>query len=191
MRTLCQQWLSLLHTIQNVVQLCSVHMLVRLCLKSFKLDFINRQTKNFQMYSWVLKRKRNQGSNCQYQLDHRETKGIKEKMPTSGSLTMLKPLTVFRPVTQSCPTLWEPMNCSTPGLPIHHQLKESTQTHVQPVHDAIQPSHPLSSSAPLAPNPSQHEGLFQWVNSSHQVVKVLKFQLQHQSFQWTPRTNLL
>ena len=65
------------------------------------------------------------------------------------------------------------------------------QTHVHRVGDATQPSYPLSSPSPPAPNPSQHQGLFQWVNSSHEVAKVLEFQLQHQSFQWTPRTNLL
>jgi len=83
------------------------------------------------------------------------------------------------------------MNRSMPGLPVHHQLPEFTQTHVHRVGDAIQPSHPLSSPSPPAPNPSQHQGLSQWVNSSHQVAKVLEFQLQHQSFQWTARTNLL
>ena len=97
----------------------------------------------------------------------------------------------FSSVTQSCPTLCEPMNHSTPGLPVHHQLPEFTQTHVHRVGDAIQPSHPLSSPSPPAPNPSQHQSLFQWVNSSHEVAKVLEFQLQHQSFQWTPRTDLL
>ena len=70
-----------------------------------------------------------------------------------------------------------PMNCSTPGLPIHHQLPEFTQTHVHQVSDAIQPSHPLSSPSPPAPNPSQHQSLFQWVTSSHEVAKVLEFQL--------------
>ena len=85
----------------------------------------------------------------------------------------------FNSVTQSCPTLCNFMNCSTPGLPVHHQLPESTQTHVHWVGDAIQPSHPLSSPSPPAPNPSQHQGLFQWVSSSHQVAKVLEFQLQH------------
>ena len=94
-------------------------------------------------------------------------------------------------VAQSCPTLCNPMNHSTPGLPVHHQLLEFTQTHAYRVGDAIQPSHPLSSPSPSAPNPFQHEGLFQWVNSSHEVAKVLEFQLQHQSFQWTPRTDLL
>ena len=97
----------------------------------------------------------------------------------------------FSSVTQSCLTLCDPMNHSTPGLPVHHQLPEFTQTHVHQVSDAIQPSHPLSSPSPPAPNPSQHRGLFQWVNSSHEVAKVLEFQLQHQSFQWTPRTDLL
>ena len=83
----------------------------------------------------------------------------------------------FSSVAQSCPTLCNPMNRSTPGLPVHHQLPEFTQTHVHRVGDAIQPSHPLSSSSPPAPNPSQHQSLFQWVNSSHEVAKVLEFQL--------------
>ena len=83
------------------------------------------------------------------------------------------------------------MNGNTPGLPVHHQLLESTQTHAHRVGDAIQPSHPLPSPSPPAPNPSQHQGLFQRVNSSHEVAKVLEFQLQHQSFQWTPRTDPL
>ena len=94
-------------------------------------------------------------------------------------------------VAQSCLTLCNPMNRSTPGLPVHHQLPESTQTHVHRVCDTIQPSHPLLSPSPPAPNPSQHQGLFQWVNSLHEVAKVLEFQLQHQSFQWSPRTDLL
>ena len=94
----------------------------------------------------------------------------------------------FSSVTQ---TLCDPMNCSTPGLPVHHKLPEFTQTHVYRVGDAIQPSHPLPSPSPPAPSPSQHQGLFQWVNSSHELAKVLEFQLQHQSFQWTPRTHLL
>ena len=77
----------------------------------------------------------------------------------------------------SCFRLCDPMNHSTPGLPVHHQLPEFTQTHVHQVSDAIQPSHPLLSPSPPAPNPSQHQGLFQWVNSSHEVAKVLEFQL--------------
>ena len=83
----------------------------------------------------------------------------------------------FSSVAQSCPTLCDPMNCSPPGLPVHHQLPEFTQTHVHRVSDAIQPSHPLSSPSPPAPNPSQHQGRSQWVNSSHEVAKVLEFQL--------------
>ena len=97
----------------------------------------------------------------------------------------------FSSFAQPCPTLCNPINRSTPGLPVHYQLPEFTQTHVHRVSDAIQPSHPLLSPSPLAPNTSQHQGLFQWVNSSHEVAKVLEFQLQHQSFQWTPRTGLL
>ena len=83
----------------------------------------------------------------------------------------------FSSVTQSCPTLCDPMNHSTPGLPANHQLLEFTH--------AIQPSHPLLSPSPPAPNPSQHQGLFRWVNCSHEVAKVLEFQLQYQSFHWT------
>ena len=75
--------------------------------------------------------------------------------------------------------------------PVHHQLPEFTQTHVHRVGDAIQPSHPLSSPSPPAFSPSQHQGLFQWVNSLLEGAKVLEFQLQHQSFQWIPRADLL
>ena len=97
----------------------------------------------------------------------------------------------FSSVTQLCLTLCDPMNRSTSGPPVHHQHPEFTQTHAHRVGDAIQPSHPLSSPSPPAPNPSQHQGLFLWVNSLHEVAKVLEFQLQHQSFQWIPRTDLL
>ena len=97
----------------------------------------------------------------------------------------------FSSVTQLCPTLCDPMNRSMPGLPVHHQLLEFTQTDVLQVCDAIQPSHPLSSPSRPAPNPSQHQSLFQWINSSHEVAGVLEFQPQHQSFRWTPRTGLL
>ena len=97
----------------------------------------------------------------------------------------------FNSVAQSSPTLGDPMNRSTWGLPVHHQLPEFIQTHVRWVSDAIQPSHPLSSPYPPAHSPSQNQGLFQWVNTSHEVAKVLEFQLQHQSFQRTSRTDLL
>ena len=85
----------------------------------------------------------------------------------------------FNSVSQSCPTPCDPMNRSRSGLPVHYQLPEFIQTHVHQVSDAIQPSHLLSSPSPPAPNPSQHQSLFQWVNSSHEVAKVLEFQLQH------------
>jgi len=81
----------------------------------------------------------------------------------------------FSSVAQSCPILCDPMNRSTPCLPVHHQLPEFTQTQVHRVSDAIQPSHPLSSPSPPTPNPSQHQSFFQWVNSSHEVAKVLEY----------------
>ena len=96
-------------------------------------------------------------------------------------LYMLISSVQFSSVAQSCPTLWDPMNHSTPGLPVHHQLPEFTQTHVHWVSDAIWPSQPLSSPSPPAFDLSQHQGLFKWVSSSHRVAKVLEFQLQHQS----------
>ena len=83
----------------------------------------------------------------------------------------------FNSVTQSCPTLRNPMYCRMPGFPIYHQLLEFAQTHVHRVSDAIQPSHPLSSPSPPAFNLSRHQGLFQWVSSSYQAAKVLEFQL--------------
>ena len=90
-----------------------------------------------------------------------------------------------------CLTLCDPMDCSMPGLPVHHQLLEFTQTHVHWVSDAIQPSHSLSSPSPPALNLSQHQGLYKWVSSSHQVARVLESQLHHQSFQWIFRIDLL
>ena len=97
----------------------------------------------------------------------------------------------FSSVAQPCLTLCIPMDCSTPGVPVHHQLPEPTQTHVHCVGDAIQPSHPQSSPSPPTFNLSQNQGLFQWVSSLHQVAKVLALQLQHQSFQWILRTDFL
>ena len=96
-----------------------------------------------------------------------------------------------RSVAQSCPNHCNPMDYSLPGLPVHHQLPGFNQTHVRWEGHTIQPSHPLSSPSPPALNLSQHQTLFQWVNSLHEVAKVLEFQLQLQSFQWTPRTGLL
>jgi len=97
----------------------------------------------------------------------------------------------FSSVSQLCLTLRKPMDYSTTGLPVHHQLPEFTQTHVRWVDDDIQPSHPLLSPSSPALNLFQHKGLFKWVSSSHQVAKVLELQLQYQSFQWTLRTDLL
>ena len=97
----------------------------------------------------------------------------------------------FSLVAHSCLTLCNPMDCSMPGFPVHHQLLKLAQTHVHWVGDAFQPSHPLSSPSPPAFNLSHHQSLFKWVSSSHQVAKVLEFQLQHQSFQWIFRTVFL
>ena len=94
----------------------------------------------------------------------------------------------FSSVAQSCLTLCDPVECSMSGFPVDHQLPEITQTHDNWVGDAIQPSHPLLSPSPPAFTLSQHQGLFQWVSSSHQVTKVLEFQLQHQ---WIFRTDFL
>ena len=104
-----------------------------------------------------------------------------ERLLQSGSSVQ------FSSVAQSYPTLCTPMNCSTPGLPVHHQLPEFTQTHVHWVDHTIQSSHPLLSLSPPVFNLSQHQVLFKWVSSSHQVAIVLEFQLHHQSFQWTLR----
>jgi len=101
---------------------------------------------------------------CRYQLVSIELLGA------TGSVK-------FSSAAQSCPTFCDPMNHSTPGLPIHHHLPEFTQTQIHRVGDTIQPSHPLSSPFRPAPNPSQHQSLFQRVNSSHEVAKVLEFQL--------------
>ena len=95
------------------------------------------------------------------------------------------------PAMQSCLTLCDPMDYRTPGLPVHHQLPELNQTQVHQASDATQPFHSLSSPSPPTFNLFQHQGLFQWVSSSHQVAKVLEFQLQHHSFQWIFTTDLL
>ena len=94
-------------------------------------------------------------------------------------------------VAQSCLTLCDLMECGTPGFPVLHHLPELAQTPVRWVHNAIQPSHPLSSPSPPAFYLCQYQGLFQWAGSSHQVAKVLELQLQHLSFQWIFRTDFL
>ena len=98
---------------------------------------------------------------------------------------------IFSSVAQSCPILCDPMDCSMPSFPVHYQLPELTQTHVHRVGDAIQPYNPLLSPSSPTLNLSQHQGLFQWVSYSHQMARVLEFQLQHQVFQWIFRTDLL
>ena len=102
-------------------------------------------------------------------------------------MTVHRPWAQFSSVTQSCPTLCYPLDCCKPGFHVHHQQLKLVQTHDYWVSDATQPFHPLSSPSPPTFNLSQHQGLFKGVSSSHQVAKVLEFQLQHQSFQWYSR----
>ena len=113
-----------------------------------------------------------------------------ERLSTRANSVLLEH-SEFSSVAQSCPTLCDPMDCSMPGLPVHHQFPELAYTDVHGVSDAIQPSHPLSSPSPPAFNLCQHQGPFTWVSSSQQVTRVLEFQLQHQSFQWIFRTDFL
>ena len=134
----------------------------------------------------------------QVMLGKRHSGSFPKYQPLHLSAIMVSPCTLdfnclqsVGSVAQSCPTLCNLMDCSTPGFPVHHQLPESTQTHVHWVGDAIQPSHPLSPPSPPALNLSQHQGPFRWVSSLHQVAKVLEFQLQHQSFQRLFRTDFL
>ena len=102
-------------------------------------------------------------------MDRRSKETVLHGRHTDGQKVHEKILSLiiqFSSVAQSCPTLCDPMNRSTPGLPVHHQLPEFTQTHVHRVSDAIQPSHPLLSPSPAAPNPSQHQSLFQCEEST-------------------------
>ena len=116
---------------------------------------------------------------------------MKLEMRNETFYFLLMPSVQFSSVAQSCSTLCDPMDCNTTVFPVHDQHLELTQTHVHRVGDAIQPSHPLSS--PFLPtfNLSHHQGLFKWVSSSHQVPKLLEFQLQYRSFQWIFRTDFL
>ena len=154
-------------------------------------QYVNQEIPDVQ--TWTYKIQRHQRSNCQNTLDNRRSKEIsgeeKKKLlllPYDKAFDCGQ----FSSVIQSCPTLWNPTDCSKPGLPVHQQLPEFTQTHVLWVGDAISPSHPLSSPSP-ALNLPQHQGLFKWVSSSHQLTKVLESQFQHQSFQWIFRTDFL
>ena len=124
-----------------------------------------------------------------------------ESVMISNHLILCRPLlpspslfpytTLFRSVTQSCPTLCDPMDCGMPGFPVYHQLPELTQTHVHWVGDTIQPSRPRLPPSLPAFNLTQHQGLFKWVRSPHQVAKVLELQFQHQSCQWIFRIDFL
>ena len=98
---------------------------------------------------------------------------------------------IISSVTKSCPTLCSLLDCSMPDFPVFYHFRKFAQTHVHPVSDAIQPSYTLSSPSPSTFSHSQHQGLFKWVSFSHQMAKVLEFQLQHQSLQWIFRTDLL
>ena len=141
--------------------------------------------KAIKMVLWILFTSRtiSKGKTMQKSITHRKVRPTQDRFSnvvehdTSqidfGSLLKLISVQSLK----SCLTLCDPMNHSTPGLPVHHHLPEFTQTHVHWVDDAIQPFHPLSFPSPLALNPSQHQSLFQWVNSSHEVAKVLEFQL--------------
>ena len=135
---------------------------------------------SYEFKSYLLFLQKKAIENCIESVDHWgkycHHNSIKSLNPLVWSVFPLNSVQ-FSSVAQLCPTLCDPMNRSTPGLPVHHQLPEFTQTHVHPVSDAIQPSHPLSSPSPPAPNPSQHQGLFKWVCSLHEVAKVLEFQL--------------
>ena len=166
-------------------------MLAKQFSKFLKLGFNSTWTENFQMFKLDLEKAEEPETKLPTSNGSWKKQESSRKMSISVLLTMSKPLTVSESsVTQLCPTVCDPMDCNTPGLPVHHQLAEFTQTHVYWVGDAIQPSHPLSSPSPPAVSLSQHQGLFKWVRSLHQVAKVLEYQLQHQSFQWTPRTDL-
>ena len=129
------------------------------------------QRKFIVLNAYMGREERFQTSDLSFHIE--KEKRVKSKARNLSS----KDKSQFRSVTPSCPTLCDPRDCSTPGFPVYHQLLDLAQTHVHQVGDAIQPSHSLSPPSP-AFNLFQHPGLFQWVSSSHQVAKVLEFQLQ-------------
>ena len=133
---------------------------IELSRKCMFLDSLSRHNKDLEQ--WTLK------PLARHSSVSRQTYNLK---------ICMHPYVQFSSVTQSCLTLCDPMNCSMPGLPVHHQLLEFTQIHIHQVSDAFQSSHPLSFPSPPAHDPSQHQSLFQRVNSSHEVAKVLEFQL--------------
>ena len=161
-----------------------------------KLLWIRHSFKEFEIQQWTKEKK--QSLHFQLSLIKRISwkfccsTELRTQTQDSDPVNLRKGLEIyqFSSVAQSCLTLCNPMDCSMPGLPVHHQLLEFTQTRVHWVSDAIQPSHPLSSPSPPTFNLSKHQRL-KWVSSSHQVAKVLEFQLQHQSFQWIVRVDFL
>ena len=144
--------------------LCSLQISLFYVTRNQEFTFFNHLLKKFFFQSW------------QWQI----------LTPSSSTFVQFSSVQSF-----SCVRHCDPIDCSTPGFPVHHQLLDVTLIHDHWVGDAIQPSHPLSSPSPPSFNLSQHQGLFKWVSSSHQVAKVLEFQLQHQSFQWIFRTHFL
>ena len=146
--------------VQTTAELHSSHTLVKWCLKFSKSGFSNTWTVKFQIFKLVLEKAKEQEIKF-------PTSAGSSKQQESSRKTSQYSSVQFSSVTQSCPTLCNAMDHSMPGLPVHHQLPEFTQTCIHRVSDAIQPSHLLSSPSPPAPNPSQHQGLFQWVSSSH------------------------
>ena len=165
-------------------------MLVRLCSKSFKLDFSSWAISNSERWcceSAALNMPANlENSAVATGLEKISFHSNRKERQCQKIFKLLHNCTYvssvqFSSVAQSCPTPCKTMYCSTPGLPVHHQLLKLAQTQVHWVSDDMQPSDPLSSPSPTC-NPSQYQGLFQLVSSSHQVAKVLEFQLQHQSF---------
>ena len=156
----------------------------RIAWESLNWNSRRRERKIGHLERWLLMFSRN---NERYQTRIQESQWIHIRVKINSHLGSVQ----FSSVAQSCLTLCDPMDCNMPGFPVHHQCPELTQTHVHWVSDAIQPSHPLSSPSPPAFNLSQHQGLFKWASSLHQVAKLLEFQLQHQSFQWIFRTDVL
>ena len=154
------------------------------CWKFQSYIIMNNRSKFYHWVSWVLRTFELIG-------DARRHCGLKLLFTASIPIVVTRDGIQFSLVTQSCLTLCDPMDCSTPGFPVHHQLLELAQTHIYWIGDAIQTSHPLSSPSPPALSLSQHHGLFQRVSSLHQVARVLELQFQHQSFQWIFWTDFL
>ena len=147
--------------------------------------------KNIEKSNWFISKQNLQLANILSFCIFMENHCILHYVSSSNTEILIFVYLQFSSVTQLCPVLCEPMDCSTLGFSVHHQLPEIAQTHVHWVSDDIQQPHPLLSPAPPAFNISQHQSIFQRGSSLHQVARLLKFQLQHQSFQWIFRTHFL